>query len=208
MFPITIVDYGMGNLGSVQKAFQAIGIDSAFTQNPNEIEKANGLVLPGVGAFDAARHNLDKFGLTEAIQQYIQAKRPFLGICLGLQLLFEKSEEGRLPGLGIYKGIVKRFQSNDPHIKIPHMGWNNIQVKKRETLFLQEIPSSSFVYFVHSYYVDPLDKSIVSSETDFCGTFTSSISEGNLLATQFHPEKSGKIGLKILENFILKIKTT
>jgi len=194
---ICIVDYGMGNLRSVQKAFEYIGFDVFVTSSKDEIERAEAIVLPGVGAFDVAIFNLERFGLVDVLRKKIRESL-FLGICLGYQLLYEFSEEGNCEGLKILKGDVKKFSQKE-NIKIPHMGWNRIKVKGNSKLL--KGMDNQFVYFVHSYYVENKDKSIVSSVCEHGIEFDSSIEIGNIFATQFHPEKSGEVGLQILKNF-------
>uniref|UniRef100_A0A7C5V0F3 Imidazole glycerol phosphate synthase subunit HisH n=1 Tax=Caldicellulosiruptor owensensis TaxID=55205 RepID=A0A7C5V0F3_9FIRM len=197
MKKICIVDYGMGNLRSVQKAFEYIGFDVFVTSSKDEIERAEAIVLPGVGAFDVAIFNLERFGLVDVLRKKIRESL-FLGICLGYQLLYEFSEEGNCEGLKILKGDVKKFSQKE-NIKIPHMGWNRIKVKGNSKLL--KGMDNQFVYFVHSYYVENKDKSIVSSVCEHGIEFDSSIEIGNIFATQFHPEKSGEVGLQILKNF-------
>jgi len=203
---IAIIDYGMGNLRSVEKALEFIGEQAQITRDPQVIEKADGVILPGVGAFGAAMENLGKFGLIEPVRSAASSEKPFLGICLGMQLLLESSEEqGVYEGLGIIPGRVLRFfQPPDitpetQALKIPHMGWNAISVKRRSRL-LDGVPEASMVYFVHSYYVDPSPEAVAATTRhgiDFCSV----VSHGNVFATQFHPEKSGAIGLAMLRNF-------
>ncbi|SMO48301.1 glutamine amidotransferase [Balnearium lithotrophicum] len=198
---IAVVDYEMGNLRSVSKALEHIGATVKVTSNPGDLKDARGIVLPGVGAFRDAVSNLKKLCLWEPIVEEIRNGKPFLGICLGLQLLFEKSYEfGETEGLGIIKGEVVRFELPKDY-KIPHMGWNQIY-KKKESKLLEGIREGEFFYFVHSYYVKPSSKSVVLTETDYGIYFTSSIEFENVFATQFHPEKSQKVGLKLLENFL------
>jgi len=205
---IAIVDYGMGNLRSVHKGFERVGFPALLTHNREEIKKAGGLVLPGVGAFKKAIENLEELGLVETIVDFIQSGRPFLGICLGLQLLFYESEEfGRYSGLGIFKGRVVRFPFSPPgssapgdSLKVPHMGWNAVHLKKRLPA-LEGIANGAHFYFVHSYYPVPEDGDIVATTTDYGGEFVSSVGRGNLFACQFHPEKSQAAGLRILKNF-------
>jgi len=187
----------MGNLRSVQKAFEYIGFDVFVTSSKDEIERAEAIVLPGVGAFDVAIFNLERFGLVDVLRKKIRESL-FLGICLGYQLLYEFSEEGNCEGLKILKGDVKKFSQKE-NIKIPHMGWNRIKVKGNSKLL--KGMDNQFVYFVHSYYVENKDKSIVSSVCEHGIEFDSSIEIGNIFATQFHPEKSGEVGLQILKNF-------
>ena len=195
---IAIIDYGMGNLRSVQKGFEKAGFDARIVTSAKDIKDAAGLVLPGVGAFAAATENLEKAGLIETIISQIKSGKPFLGICLGLQLLFEYSEEGRrIPGLGFYKGKVVRFTGD---MKIPHMGWNQLSFRQK-TAVVEGVPDLSFVYFVHSFYVVPEDESLALSVTNYGYDFVSAIARDNVTAVQFHPEKSQKMGLRILQNF-------
>ncbi|GBD99149.1 imidazole glycerol phosphate synthase subunit HisH 1 [bacterium BMS3Abin07] len=196
---ITIIDYGMGNLKSVQKAFTKVGIDSLISSKPSDIDNASAVVLPGVGAFRDCVSNLGKLGLADSIYRAIEQGKPYLGICLGLQILFGESEEfGASSGLGFFEGSVIRFRGNG--LKIPHMGWNNVKLKKRPPLF-NNIEDNGYFYFVHSYYVKPDDPSIITGITTYGAEFTSMIWKDNIVATQFHPEKSQRLGLKILKNF-------
>ncbi len=197
---ISIVDYGMGNLRSVQKAFEKLGVAAKIVTRPEEIQAAEKLVLPGVGAFRDAIHELQRQELVEPIKTHIQADKPFLGICLGLQMLFDISyEDGEWPGLGILPGTVVRF-SDHPELKVPHMGWNQLEVVGEPRL-LANIPRDAYFYFVHSYFVQPQDDSVVAARTDYGQRFVSMIARNNLFATQFHPEKSQTFGLKLLKNF-------
>lgn len=200
---IVIIDYGMGNLQSVHNAFKSLGVESKISSLSDDIYNANGVVLPGVGAFPLCMENLKKLNLIEPIKE-IALKKPFLGICLGLQLLFEESEEyGPVKGLGIFPGVVKRFPEGlsykDERLKVPHMGWSEIR-KIKDTPYLDGIEDNSFFYFVHSYYVDT-EESLVCTKTFYGIDFVSSIVYGKLFACQFHPEKSQSLGLKILKNF-------
>jgi len=200
MSEIAIIDYGMGNLRSVQKGLERVGCKAQVTREPRQIVSARGVVLPGVGAFSACMENLRRFGLVEAIREVVLQKRPFLGICLGFQLLFTESEEfGPQKGLDLFPGKVVGFRPQNG-LKVPHMGWNRI-VKERESPFLQGITDGDYLYFVHSYYVTPADLSIVATTTTYGTSFVSSIATDHLFACQFHPEKSQKVGLRILENF-------
>ncbi len=200
MKDIAIVDYGMGNLRSVQKGFERVGCPAKVTRDPHEIAAAQGVVLPGVGAFSACMENLRGYGLTETIREVVRQKKPFLGICLGFQLLFSESEEfGPQKGLDLFPGKVVGF-SPENGLKVPHMGWNSI-TKNRATPFLEGITDGDYVYFVHSYYVMPEDPSLVATTTTYGGCFASSIATDHLFACQFHPEKSQTIGLRILSNF-------
>jgi len=195
---IAIIDYGMGNLRSVQKGFEKAGFDARIVASAQTLKDAGGIVLPGVGAFAAATKNLDAAGLIDTIISQINSGKPFLGICLGLQLLFEYSEEGeRIPGLGLFAGKVVRFNGD---LKVPHMGWNQLLFRKN-TDALRGIPDTSFFYFVHSYYVAPEDSTLAMTVTNYGIEFVSSIARDNITAVQFHPEKSQRMGLKLLENF-------
>ena len=197
---IRIVDYGMGNLRSVQKAFEKLGVAAEIVTSPDQIAGAQKLVLPGVGAFRDAIHELQRLELVDPIREHIQRDKPFLGICLGLQLLFDISfEDGEWKGLGVLAGDVVRFPAI-PDLKVPHMGWNTLG-RKQNCHLLQGIPADASVYFVHSYYVRPQDESVVAATTNYGIPFTSMVQRGNMFATQFHPEKSQKVGLKLLENF-------
>ena len=200
MSEIAIIDYGMGNLRSVQKGLERVGCKAQVTREPRQIVSARGVVLPGVGAFSACMENLRRFGLVEAIREVVLQRKPFLGICLGFQLLFTESEEfGPQKGLDLFPGKVVGFHPQNG-LKVPHMGWNRI-VKKKESPFLQGISDGDYLYFVHSYYVTPADVSVVATTTTYGTSFVSSIATDHLFACQFHPEKSQKIGLRILENF-------
>ncbi len=195
---IAIVDYGMGNLRSVEKGFQKVGVEAKVTSNPKDVENARAVVLPGVGAFRDCIRNLADLSLTESISKSIQKGKPYLGICLGLQVLFSESEEfGRCKGLDIFRGKVVRFQIKE---KVPHMGWNNVRISRRPPIF-SGVPDDSFFYFVHSFYVVPDDGEIISGTTDYGLSFTSMIWKDNVFATQFHPEKSQSLGLKVLAGF-------
>lgn len=197
---IALVDYGMGNLRSVEKALEKVGLQVLRTSDPEDLDKASAIVVPGVGAFGDAIHNLEKLGLTEKIINHIESGKPYLGICLGLQILFEYGYEfGTHKGLGVLKGTVVRFDDR-LNIKIPHMGWNQIWKKKDSKIF-KNIEDGSYFYFVHSYYVQPEEKEIIATTTDYAIDFCSSVEKDNIWAVQFHPEKSQKLGLKLLENF-------
>jgi glutamine amidotransferase len=197
---IHIVDYGMGNLRSVQKAFERLGFEAVISDRATEIGRAEALVLPGVGAFRDAIAALVQRDLVEPIRDHIAADRPFLGICLGLQLLFDVSfEDGTYAGLGVLPGEVVRFASQ-PGLRIPHMGWNEVHVTRPHPVF-SGLPDGSHFYFVHSYHVCPRDDSIVVGRTDHGGPFVSAIARGRMVATQFHPEKSQHHGKVLLENF-------
>ncbi len=197
---IAIIDYGMGNLRSVQKGFQRTGHKTTITNNPVILASAAKVVLPGVGAFRDAIAALQGRNLVEPILSTITAGKPFLGICLGLQLLFERSfEDGEYRGLGVIPGDVVRFDLS-PNFKVPHMGWNQVIFKRRPPIFAG-IGEGAYFYFVHSYYVRPRDAAVIATETDYSQPFCSSIWQGNLFATQFHPEKSQDVGLRVLKNF-------
>lgn len=197
---IRIVDYGMGNLRSVQKGFEKIGATAQFCTRPDEFQDADKLVLPGVGAFRDGIRELRERRLVEPVLEHIASGRPFLGICLGLQLLFDVSfEEGQWEGLGVLCGEVVRLPDR-PGMKVPHMGWNTLQPTDGNPL-LNGIPEAAHFYFVHSYYVVPEDKTIAAARTDYTCTFTSMVAHKKLFATQFHPEKSQSVGLKLLRNF-------
>ena len=194
----------MGNLRSVQKGFEAVGVEAIVTSDSKKILSARSVVLPGVGAFKACMDNLKKFDLIDTVKRSVQSGKPFLGICLGLQLLFSQAEEfGSVSGLDILKGKVVGFKeppnSDDP-LKIPHMGWNNVVVKPSYSLF-DSVPDQSYFYFVHSYYVVPEDKATVATTTNYGIDFVSGIHHENIHAFQFHPEKSQQLGLTVLRNF-------
>jgi len=204
---IAIIDYGMGNLRSVEKAFEKVGFESVVTDKSETIEKADKIVLPGVGAFKDAKEGLQERNLVEPIINHIKKRKLFLGICLGLQLLFTRSiEDGIHEGLNIVSGEVVRFEpdklsgGDNQKLKIPHMGWNTIRAKK-EVSILKGLPDNSYMYFVHSYYVIPDRDDVVATETEYGGAFVSMISIDNVFAMQFHPEKSQHYGLMILKNF-------
>ncbi|MSP41362.1 MAG: imidazole glycerol phosphate synthase subunit HisH [Deltaproteobacteria bacterium] len=197
---IAIIDYGMGNLRSVQKGLERVGFEAIVTRDVGQILSARGVVLPGVGAFSACMENLAKFGLIEPIRELVRQAKPFLGICLGFQLLFSESEEfGKQKGLDLFPGRVVGFHAGE-NLKVPHMGWNRID-KQKDSPFLDGIASGDYVYFVHSFYVAPDDGAIVATTTDYGQSFVSSIATDRLFACQFHPEKSQELGLRILTNF-------
>ena len=198
---IKIVDYGMGNLRSVQKAFEKLGVAADVITDPRQVAQADKLVLPGVGAFRDAINELKRKDFVTSLRDFAAADKPFLGICLGLQLLFDVSyEDGEWDGLGIVPGKVVKF-ADEPGLKIPHMGWNSLEIM-RKTPLLSGVANGAYVYFVHSYYVVPNDDAVTVARTEHGTRFTSVISRGNLTATQFHPEKSQSVGLGILRNFI------
>lgn len=198
---ISIVDYGMGNLRSVQKACEHVGAEARIINDAESIHSAERLILPGVGAFRDAIAELRRLNLVEPLLDYIRADRPFLGICLGLQLLFDVGyEEGEWQGLGAFQGDVVRFP-DEPGLKVPHMGWNTLRPAQPSLALLKHVPENASVYFVHSYYVRPTDESLVATRTDYGIPFVSMIARGQVFATQFHPEKSQKVGLQIFKNF-------
>jgi glutamine amidotransferase len=201
---IVIIDYGIGNLRSVEKAFAFLGQEVQISDQISVIKRADLLVLPGVGAFAAGMANLNQRGFIPYIKEHIQAKRPFLGICLGFQLLFESSvENGLTQGLGVFPGQVKAFADVlDANYKIPQMGWNKLKLIQAQNPLFTNLNPETFFYFVHSYYVDTPLTNIVLAKTSYGIDYVSAISQDNLLATQFHPEKSGKAGLTLLQNFI------
>lgn len=197
---ISIVDYGMGNLRSVQKACEKLGIAARICNRPEELRNCERMILPGVGAFRDAIAELRRQELVEPILEHIAADRPFLGICLGLQLLFDVShEDGDWEGLQVLRGEVVRFPER-PGLKVPHMGWNRVE-PTGDCPLLAGIPKDAYFYFVHSYYVVPADESVIAARTDYGGPFTSAVQRGQMFATQFHPEKSQQFGLQLLRNF-------
>jgi imidazole glycerol-phosphate synthase subunit HisH len=200
MQSILIVDYGMANLRSVQKAFEKVGFAAEITSDPSRVGEADRLVLPGVGAFRDAIVRLRESGLAEPILDHVKSGRPFLGICLGLQMLFAKSyEDGVHVGLNLFPGEVVRFPDVDG-LKVPHMGWNQLRIRRSAPLF-KDVPDGSSVYFVHSYFAVPKNPGLVATETDYPAPFASAIWHENVCATQFHPEKSQRVGLTMLRNF-------
>ncbi|HEX9780782.1 MAG TPA: imidazole glycerol phosphate synthase subunit HisH [bacterium] len=209
---ITIVDYGMGNLRSVQKAFESLGAGVRISSDPREIDASEKLVLPGVGSFPAAMRELDARGLIAPLMRAFGRGTPYLGICLGLQLLFESSDEGDgARGLGVLKGRVRRFPGrgrDGQRLKIPHMGWNQVRrapagcpAGPADCPLLRGVPEGSYMYFVHSHYAEPEDASVIELESHYGAPFASMIRRAQLYATQFHPEKSQRVGLTVLENF-------
>lgn len=198
---ISIIDYGAGNLHSVQNALSALGEESKISANPEEILAAERIILPGVGAFGDAMARLRQRGLDKTIYRAVELDKPLLGICLGLQLMFEHSEEDPgVKGLGLFEGgSVKIPKTGD--IKIPHMGWNSLKMSKSSRL-LADLGDEPYVYFVHSYYIQPADKSVVAAYTEYGSPLDVAVERGNTMAVQFHPEKSGEVGMKILKNFI------
>ncbi len=201
---IVVVDYGMGNLRSVSKALESLGTSVRVSSDPHDVAQAEKLILPGVGAFPAAMQELSARRLVEPLKRFIASGKPYLGICLGLQLLFDSSEEGEgAAGLGVLAGAVKRFPAGASR-KIPHMGWNDVRRPGPQDgcPLLRDVPDGSFVYFVHSYYAEPADRAVTALETDYGVRFAAMVWRERLYATQFHPEKSQAIGLQLLKNFI------
>ncbi len=197
---ITIIDYGMGNLRSVQKGFEKVGHEAVVTSDPQQVAAAGKVVLPGVGAFEDAIAELRRRRLVEPVLEAIASSKPFLGICLGLQLLFETSyEHGRHEGLGVLAGECVRFELPREY-SVPHMGWNQLAIRRRAPI-LEGIEDGAHFYFVHSYYVVPADPAVIATETDYAEPFCSMVWRDNLYATQFHPEKSQADGLRVLKNF-------
>jgi imidazole glycerol-phosphate synthase subunit HisH len=195
---IAIVDYGAGNLKSVTNALDFLKVKYKVTDKAKEIEKADKIIFPGVGSFGDCMQSLEKKSLISVLKKEI-GKKPYLGICLGLQVLFESSDESKgVKGLSIFKGKCRKFDGKG--LKVPQIGWNSINIVKKE--LLEGVKDDSYFYFVHSYYVEPEDKAIVATETDYGIEYCSGVSSGNVNAFQFHPERSGEIGLKILENFV------
>ena len=197
---IAIIDYGAGNIQSVSKALKHIGCDCFITNNKEEILSADGAVLPGVGSFGDTIDNMERLGIKEAVKEFIASGKPFLGICLGLQLLFPASEESpEVDGMGIFAGKIRKIPS-DLGLKIPHMGWNNIEINPSSRLF-KGIEKNPYVYFVHSYFLKAYERDIVAAQAEYGVIIDAAVEKGNVFATQFHPEKSGETGLKILKNF-------
>lgn len=195
---ICIIDYGMGNLRSVQKGFEEVGFKAVITASKSQLKKAAGVVLPGVGAFSQAINNLKQAGLDELIKEQIAAGKPFFGICLGLQLLFTESEEGGVfAGLDIIKGKVKRLPA---FVKVPHIGWNQVKIVKKDG-YTVALPEQEYYYFVHSFRVEPEDTTVIAGTTHYGGEFVSLITSKNIVACQFHPEKSSYYGLQLLKRF-------
>lgn len=195
---VAIIDYGAGNLHSVKNALDFLGVESEITNDKNKIDTASHVILPGVGAFGNAMRCLNDSGLTETVKKAADGTRPFLGVCLGLHMLFEESEETPgVKGLGIFKGKVVKIP--ECGLKIPHMGWNNIALAKKSRILPENNP---FVYFVHSYYIEPQDSGIVSAYTEYGKNLAVAVEDGNIFAVQFHPEKSGDVGMNILKRFL------
>ena len=203
---IAIIDYGAGNIQSVYKALKFIGADCKVTSDKDEILNADGAILPGVGSFGDAMDTMTKRGIKDTIIEYTKSGKPFLGICLGLQLLFPESEETPgVKGLDIFKGTITKIPNQNRTLKIPHMGWNNISIKQKNGIF-KDIEGEPYVYFVHSFYLKAQDKDIVATTTQYGVEIDAAVQKGNIIATQFHPEKSGEVGLKMLKNFVEMVK--
>lgn len=203
---IAIIDYGAGNIQSVYKALKFIGADCKVTSDKDEILNADGAILPGVGSFGDAMDTMTKRGIKDTIIEYTKSGKPFLGICLGLQLLFPESEETPgVKGLDIFKGTITKIPNQNRTLKIPHMGWNNISIKQKDGIF-KDIEGEPYVYFVHSFYLKAQDKDIVAATTQYGVEIDAAVQKGNIIATQFHPEKSGEVGLKMLKNFVEMVK--
>lgn len=203
---IAIIDYGAGNIQSVYKALKFIGADCKVTSDKDEILNADGAILPGVGSFGDAMDTMTKRGIKDTIIEYTKSGKPFLGICLGLQLLFPESEETPgVKGLDIFKGTITKIPNQNRTLKIPHMGWNNISIKQKNGIF-KGIEGEPYVYFVHSFYLKAQDKDIVAATTLYGVEIDAAVQKGNIIATQFHPEKSGEVGLKMLKNFVEMVK--
>lgn len=199
---IALLDYGSGNLRSVHKALLKVGAEVRVVRDPAEMREARAAVLPGVGAFDDCMHALDRQGLLQGSKEFIESGRPFLGICVGYQALFEKSEEFNscAAGLGLFQGTVVRFNAGNG-LKIPQIGWNQLELARPDCPLFRGVANGSYVYFVHSFFPRPADPSIVATRTTYGETFASAVWRDNVFATQFHPEKSQKIGLQLLSNF-------
>lgn len=203
---IAVIDYDMGNLHSVCKGLENAGATAKITDRPGEIEQADAVLLPGVGSFDPAVQHLRSRDLVSPVKDAIASGKPFLGVCLGLQILFDSSEEGKEPGLGIIPGVVRRFKS-EPGLTIPHIGWNQLDLTQPEVPLWQQLPHQPWLYFVHSYYVDPIDAAVTAATvTHGSQTITAAIARDNLVAVQFHPEKSSTAGLQMLANFVQQIE--
>ena len=198
---IAIIDYGAGNIRSVSKALRHIGCECRVTRDNDEIMNADGAVLPGVGSFGDTVNSLTSYGIKETVKEFIASGKPFLGICLGLQLLFPGSEESpEAEGLAVFEGSITRIPDGEG-LKIPHMGWNSLEINPKSRLF-QGIEANPYVYFVHSFFLHARDRELVAATTEYGVTIDAAIEKGNVFATQFHPEKSGETGLRILKNFV------
>ena len=203
---IAIIDYGAGNIQSVYKALKFIGADCKVNDNKEEIMNSDGAILPGVGSFGDTMDTMNSRNIKDTVIEFTKSGKPFLGICLGLQLLFPKSEESPgVKGLSIFEGKISKIPNQNGTLKIPHMGWNSITIKEKDGIF-KGIEGEPYVYFVHSYYLDAKDKGIVAATTNYGVEIDAAVQSGNILATQFHPEKSGDVGLKMLKNFVEMVK--
>ena len=208
MATLAVIDYDMGNLHSACKGLEKAGATPKITYKPQDIMAADGVVLPGVGSFDPAMQHIRERNLEAPIKEAIASGKPFLGICVGMQILFEASEEGKEPGLGIIPGKVRRFHK-EPEITIPHMGWNQLELQQPQLQLWQHLPPNPYLYFVHSYYVEPQDVSInAATVTHGSQTVTAAIARDHLMAVQFHPEKSADNGLQILSNFVTLVNSS
>ena len=200
---IAVIDYGVGNLFSVEKALLKLGAEVTVTSDASQLRQADKIVLPGVGAFGDCMHNLQEAGLVPVVRDIAQSAKPLLGICVGFQILFEGSEESPgVAGLGIFKGMVQKIQASG--LKIPHMGWNSLSIAspRQSTDLFRQLPAAPYVYFVHSYHAVPTDPAVITAATEYGSVLTAAVAQGNVQATQFHPEKSGDVGLHILQNFL------
>ncbi|WP_404784094.1 imidazole glycerol phosphate synthase subunit HisH [Altericista sp. CCNU0014] len=206
MANIAVIDYDMGNLHSACKGLETAGAKTSVTDRAADLRAADAVVLPGVGSFDPAMQHLQERGLVPIIQEIVASGKPFLGICLGLQILFERSDEGQEPGLGIFPGTIERFRS-EPNLTIPHMGWNQLDFTQPNLALWNSLPANPWVYFVHSYYVVPTDPTLTAATaTHGSQTVTAAIARDNVMAVQFHPEKSSDAGLQILANFVAMVQ--
>ena len=197
---IAIIDYGAGNIQSVYKAMKHIGCDAVVTREKDVILKADGAILPGVGSFGDTMDTMEQYNIKDTVIEYIKSSKPFLGICLGLQLLFPESEESvGKKGLSVFDGMIKKIPAENG-LKIPHIGWNSLDIIKKDGIF-KGIDDNAYVYFVHSYFLKAADPEIVAAQTQYGVTIDAAVEHGNVIATQFHPEKSGEVGLKMLKNF-------
>ena len=203
---IAIIDYGAGNIQSVYKALKYIGADCKVTNNKDEILYSDAAILPGVGSFGDTINTMNQLGITDTVKAFTKTGKPFLGICLGLQLLFPESEESPgVKGLSIFEGTVTKIPNQSGKLKIPHMGWNSLNIKQKSGIF-KGIEDNAYVYFVHSFYLQAKDNDIVAATTEYGVEIDAAVQKGNIIATQFHPEKSGDVGLKMLKNFVEMVK--
>lgn len=203
---IAIIDYGAGNIQSVYKALKFIGADCVVTNDKEVIMNADGAILPGVGSFGDTMDTMNSLGIADTVKEFTKTGKPFLGICLGLQLLFPESEESPgATGLGIFEGTITKIPNQNRTLKIPHMGWNSLKIKQKTGIF-RNIEDNAYVYFVHSYFLKAKDSSLVAATTEYGVEIDAAVKKGNIIATQFHPEKSGEVGLKMLKNFVEMVK--